>query len=210
MVQEKQAAFAASQGTDVDSDSALLVLIGLSTVQDRFQAWLFSSHSDFDATEQPDPFLFPMPPVYRPSTYEQECIRSRGEGLLPILKQVVELPEMTAPTSVKGWVDLAQHARRTRALADVRTFMKSLVGGELHYTRLERGEQRIRLVHRFNDEGAEFARLVKGTAHPSALAAPCPFCPSGKPFGACCGTALAEGTARRKPVETRQLEGDDG
>jgi uncharacterized protein YchJ len=50
---------------------------------------------------------------------------------------------------------------------------------------VERDKQTVTRVHRFDDNGEEFARMVAGSMHPVALAAPC-ACGSGKAGRDCC------------------------
>lgn len=111
------------------------------------------------------------------------------------------------PVSDDDWRDLALTLRRERALADITTRLKVLIGGDVLLTRMEPGAVTQRRIHTFDDrpDSPEFQQMVAGTLHPVAQLGPCLCgsdriqalchaipddrdcpCGSGHPHGGCC------------------------
>ncbi|MDP9430532.1 MAG: SEC-C metal-binding domain-containing protein [Actinomycetota bacterium] len=76
-------------------------------------------------------------------------------------------------------------------MADLYSGFKTYVGGDVIHTTLRRGESSSRRVHRFNDSGPEFARMMAGSLHPVSQAAACD-CGSGRSFVDCCLAQIAD------------------
>jgi hypothetical protein len=96
-----------------------------------------------------------------------------------------------APDGEQAWIALAQDLR-LRSIA-VPPEHRVIFGGELVYTRLEDGGVEQRRIHKFDDQGQEFAMLLAGTANPLGAPHkwtgvgrndPCP-CGSGKKYKQC-------------------------
>jgi hypothetical protein len=179
-------------------DPSTLFLIGYSSEASRFRAYQFDSDSDFERQDLEAPFIIPTPTDTRISDLEW----ARLEGQLRLFRmsdqQVLAAhdlwrgrPELVAPTTVKGWVQLGKHVRESRALVNPATGLKVFVAGDLFHTVVKRGEFTTSRVHRFNDSGAEFAQLVAGTLHPVSQYGPCCYCDSGRPYVDCCAASYA-------------------
>lgn len=219
---------------------ALALHVGYSEAAGRFVCMSFSSLDDFAPREITGPFVHPSPMTQRPSDYElarykadltadetvypDEATRARVvAGHRANLAGLAALPaEIYHPTETSGWIALAEHARATRSTLPAATFLKTLVGGELHQTRLERGSVTTRTVHRFNDSGDEFAAIMHGTLHPVGQQGPCPcggektyldchvaleaanpcWCGGPRPLGKCCALT-AEAAVHEGQVASR-------
>jgi hypothetical protein len=180
----------ASQGTETEVSSSVIVVVGRSTAQDRFQAWTFCSDFDFAPDEQIGLFVTPAPWSCPPAAHEvaelrQVLVEHPDANAEARFASWLAQPTPKPPGGMKGWVELGKQVRADRALLDIRTGFKRMIGGELHYTRLEPGRASIRRPYRFNDEGEELVRLVAGTYHPESLLSAC-LCGSGNRYMDCC------------------------
>lgn len=187
---------------DTDTSAGCLVVVGYSTAASRFQGWVFGSEFDFESDEWTAPFIHPAPFAHPPSRYEEVWMRRISveddpTAMQKTLDDWAARAPLAAPTSVNAWVNLGKLARTDRAIASAQVGLQVLVGGELHYTRLEVGKQSIRRVHTFDDEGDEFALMVAGTQHPLSLASPC-LCGSGVLAGECCDSPTEANPMPRK------------
>lgn len=95
------------------------------------------------------------------------------------------------PSSVLGWVDLAEKLRVR--MIDTPPEQRVIFGGQLIYSRLEAGGITQRRIHTFDDDGDDFARLLAGSANRRGAPHrwtgvgrndPCP-CKSGKKWKQC-------------------------
>ena len=135
-------------------DSSTLFLIGYSSEASRFRAYQFDSDSDFERADIEAPFIIPTPPDTRISDLEwahlEENLRSFGmsdQQVLAAHDLWRRMPELVAPTTVKGWVQLGKHVRESRALVHNATGLKVFVAGYLFHSVLKRGEFRTSRVH---------------------------------------------------------------
>jgi hypothetical protein len=182
----------------VGCEPSVVFVIGYSPEANRFRAYQFASDSDFERQDLEAPFIIPAPTDTRPSELELTRIKGSLTGssdeaqMLALFEDWHQKPGLIAPTTVKGWVQLGKHTRESRALApSVTSGLKVFVAGDLFHAVLKRGEFTTSRVHRFNDSGAEFARLVAGTFHPISQHGPCSNCDSGLPYVDCCLASYA-------------------
>ncbi len=184
-------------------------LVGYSTGAESFQAWEMASAEGFAPRQIVGTFAMPSPLDARPGDAEADSLIASysrlgggpGEESAEDAAAMAEfcdaldlwrsLPPLARPNTEKDWVDLARRVRQQRALIDIRTGLKVFVAGELHLTKLQRGQVTTRTVHSFNDQGEELAQMVAGTMHPIALALPC-LCGSGERFKDCCSARFSK------------------
>jgi hypothetical protein len=95
------------------------------------------------------------------------------------------------PTTEAEWVTLGRKARAHQATLP--PDKRIVIGGHLTLTTITNGSAHQRIVHRFDDTGDEWARLLAGTANPAGAAhkwtgvgrnEPCP-CASGRKYKHC-------------------------
>ncbi len=161
-------------------------LLGWSDTEQEFTAYAFASEQEFKAHRVNRTWVMPCPWDYRPMALELRRMRGWMADH-PDVDQAADIwshrPPARTPQSVDEWVALAKLARQQRSVDD--HFAHVIVAGDVFHTRLSRGEVATRRVHRFNDSGEEFAKMLRWTLHPTALAEPC-LCESGNTYGECC------------------------
>jgi hypothetical protein len=170
---------------------ATVFLIGYSPEVEAFRAFSFAHDRDDFAAERLDaPHIMPAPYSVAPSDMELRRLtnkRPESEGhakLITALKTVWPAkPGLAAPKNKTQWQELAKQCREQRALDPSRA--RTLVGGNVHHTRLSRGKVSTHIIHTYDDSGDEFLRMIADSDHPQVQLAPCP-CASRKTFRECC------------------------
>lgn len=175
-----------------DPGESVAFLLGWSDTEQEFTAYAFASEREFKAHRVTRTWVMPCPWDYRPTALELRRMRRWMEGH-PDVDAAADIWSRRAPVrtpqSVDEWVALAKLARQQRSVDE--RFANVIVAGDVFHTRIARGEVATRRVHRFNDSGKEYAKMLSGTLHPTALAAPC-WCESGATFGDCHAKAEQE------------------
>lgn len=151
-------------------------LVGYSHEAGEFKGYALPAETGFT----PEPFEFfvvPMPWKSRPTDLELNRFKAFLAEHHPDREDTPELmavwtssPVRPVPQEPADWVDLAKDVREQRALVD---YGRVSVSGKVHLARIGRGTYRTRVVHEFNDRGAEFQALVMGTMHPQSQLGPC-------------------------------------
>lgn len=152
----------------------------LGPIRDRFRAFGYSSHNEFERTEHEGLTVMPVPldPPMRISDHEAGTL-AEGPCHPNDLAELRRRPPGTVPRNLDEWVALGVAARESRAMLPPHSGLKTLVAGSLLHTRVKRGLVTTRTAHEFDDEGQEFFELVAGTLHPQAQLGPC-LCGSGR------------------------------
>lgn len=167
---------------------AFVVLVGYSTAQDRFAAYLYASDDGFTQTEVTETWAHPMPFSARPT--DLELARHRKRPGAKNMQLEIELgaiaawqskPPLPRHHGVSDWRHLAKTIREQRALTE---YGRVFVAGSVLYTRLERGQMTTRKIHEFDDHGEEFLQMIAWTFHPIAQLMAC-HCGSGERFVDC-------------------------
>lgn len=174
---------------------AVIFHVGYSPSRGRYLALSFSSDEGFAATEINTMHVMPSPIDYRPSPIEERRLRRvhrahfDDEGMVDTF---TSKPMAIAPTSLEGWRELAVTVREQRSHANVLTGFKTMIGGSVTLTQMQRGVVAQTVVHRFDEDGDEFAHMLEGTLHPLGQVAACP-CGSEDRFIDCCiGVAASD------------------
>lgn len=176
--------FAWGQSTGTEP---IAFLVGYSDAAGEFRGYALPAEHGFT----PEPFeffLIPMPWTARPTDLELSRFKTFLAENHPDRDDTAETLAMwtgkqplAVPADPADWVDLAKRVRKERALID---YGRVSVSGKVHLARLGRGTYRTRVVHEYNDSGAEFQALVTGTLHPQSQLGPCP-CGSGARYIDC-------------------------
>lgn len=180
---------AAAAGGTYRGPNAIVFLLGHSRAAERFIGRAFASDFDFRMLELDDElYVMPTPLSSAPAPIEAHRLRAHFEAnfgdSVPV-EQLCGLARRDAPTSPTGWVELAKEVRRDRSLVHLYSGFKTYIGGTVMHTVLERGSVATRAVHRFDDEGEEFAHMMRYSFHPLGQTGPC-SCESGQRAIDCC------------------------
>jgi uncharacterized protein YchJ len=165
--------------------------VGYSPSRMAFRAVRSSADDGFTPWDVEGLFVIPSPLAVRPSDFElADYVKACAEDPIPAdaenLAHLLALPAPRPPETPEGWVGLAIAVRSQRSTLPPVTNLKTLVGGDVHHTHLERGAAVQATVHQFDaDDSEELTAVLAGTLHPIGLAAPC-LCGSGQPYAACC------------------------
>lgn len=176
--------------------NSVVFLIGYSPEHQTFKAYGYASDFDFEPMDLAGLYVMPSPLDSRPGDLELHRLRAHLEAVhgaegAQVVNTLAQQRPRPVPRRVEQWVDLAKAVRRDRALADLYSGFKTYVGGDVIHTTLRVGEAANRQIHRFNDSGAEFARMMAGSLHPVSQLAACD-CGSGDRYVDCCLAAIAE------------------
>lgn len=199
-VWERMAAFTeaenAEHGRSASVANSVVFLIGYSAERQAFKAYGYASDFDFKPMDLEGLYVMPSPLDRRPGDLELHRLRGHlpavlGDQAPQAVAALAKLPAPSVPRRPAEWVELAKAVRRDRAMADIYSGLKTYVGGDVIHTVLRRGEATSRRVHRFNDAGAEFARMMAGSLHPVSQAGACD-CGSGRRFVDCCLAEIAD------------------
>jgi hypothetical protein len=183
----------ACEGQDPETywgaSGATIFLIGYSPSAGEFRAFSFAfDRGLFDAEPIDRPHVMPAPFTVAPSAMEVDRLVAALEDevddayLHALSHAWPSKPALEAPRTRLQWVQLAKASREQRALDQGRT--RTLVGGDVHHTRLGRGKASTHIIHSFNDRGEEFQKLISWTFHPQAQLVAC-WCSSGKTWREC-------------------------
>jgi hypothetical protein len=186
----------AVHGRSATVANSVVFLIGYSPAQGCFKAYGYASNFEFRPMDLDGLYVMPSPLDRRPGLLELHRLREHladnfGTDGLQIADGLAKLPVLPAPESTVEWVELAKAVRRDRALVDLYSGLKTYVAGDVVHTTLRVGEVTSRRVHRFDDSGEEFNRMMAGSLHPVSQAAACD-CGSGERFVDCCLAAIAD------------------
>jgi hypothetical protein len=162
-------------------------LVGYSLTAGEFKAFSFAfDRNNFEPEPLTEAHVMPAPFTVAPS--DMELVRCLEDpDLAPAVVDAVrnrwanEAP-LAPPRTRAQWIQLAKDCREHRALDQSR--LRTLVGGDVHHTRLGRGKVSTHVIHTYNDSGAELQKLVAWSHHPQAQLAAC-WCESGKTWREC-------------------------
>ncbi|GAA1154969.1 hypothetical protein [Nocardioides aquiterrae] len=189
-------------------------LVGWSHRRKKFDAYHLATENGFEPERISGVHVMPATWTERPTTIELNRLRDEAPDIHPgVWDEWRKKPKRPVPRGLGEWMTLGYEVRAHRTLQD---FAKTIVGGRLYYTRLERGHISTMQLAEFDDHGEELDKLVGWTQHPVAQQRPCHCesgktflechlaewyadghtcdCGSGKPFGECCMTATSTTT----------------
>lgn len=131
-------------------------MVGWSPAQSRFIAWEYDSDAAFEAREvgRDEVFLNPQPSE--------------------------DLPE---PSDTAAWVRLGERIYQDCSLT-LDQSQKTMIGGGLILTRIERGAVTQRRIHDLPEDDWRYRQMLIGTTHPVGQMGPC-ICGSGQPYMVC-------------------------
>jgi hypothetical protein len=169
--------------TFINLSPVAMYLVGWSHQRNKFEAHYLAQEDDFEPTKISGLHTYPASWAERPTKLELSRLQKERptDELAEFWKDWQAKPKRPVPRDIKEWAGLADEIRYTRSLQD---FAKTIVGGSLYYTRLERESITTIRLFDFNDTGDELLQLVGWNQHPVTQQRPC-HCDSGKTFLEC-------------------------
>lgn len=179
------------EGPEADRASGSVYLVGYSDALGEFAAYRFTPRNTEGTREKF--VLQPTPYSHRPpADWLKIIMKGMAQAGFPadfraeLWQGWMSKPAAPTPQTVQDWIELAELARRERALTG-RELMRVHVTGALRMTTLRRDESTTRVIHRFNDSDPETLEVMFASSlHPIGQWLPCGECDSGKPTVECC------------------------
>jgi hypothetical protein len=132
--------------------------VGWSTAQGRFVAHEFFIDNDTDLS----------------------CTDRTGFGSSPALAA----PPAAAPVTDDDWIQFAEDVYAEHAVAIRPTYDRTMIGGDLVLTRMERGTVTQRRIHTLPNDDRRWRQMMIGTVHRDGQIGPC-VCGCGQPYIVC-------------------------
>jgi hypothetical protein len=173
-----------------DTHDGTVFLVGYSAEREAFAAFAFcAERNEFEPEELVAPHVMPAPFAVAPSLIELDRLMSQvGPRVSDKYRNALSetwttRPAFRAPRNKDEWRTVAKQCREQRALDP--GAIRTLVGGNVHHTRISRGKSSTNVIHTYDDSGAEFQKMIAHSAHPQAQLGACP-CDSGRTYRECC------------------------